>query len=90
MRMLRITYPQLLEGQRVAADRVMATIKSLHEVEPLPERHLVSSASGGGSTGARVGSIAWHFQRLEEQGVLAKRNRRHFFVGSPPSMAVTS
>jgi RecA-family ATPase len=82
MRVLRITYPDLKDGQLVAADRVMATIKALDEEEPLAARHLVSSASGGGKTGARPGSIAWHFQKLEEQGVLTKHNRRHFFVGS--------
>lgn len=83
MRVLRITYPDLKDGQLVAADRVMATIKALHEEEPLAARHLVGSASGGGKTGARLGSIGWHFQKLEEQGVLTKHNSRHFFVGSP-------
>ena len=55
--------------------------KAMHAEQPLPARSLVGSASGGGKTGARAGSIAWHFQKLEERGILIKRNSRHFYVG---------
>ncbi|GLV20986.1 hypothetical protein TomMM35A_08460 [Sphingobium sp. TomMM35A] len=88
MRALAIAYPDLKDGQRVAAASVWATIKSLHEQEPLAARQLVSSASGGGKTGARQGSIGWHFQKLEDLGVLVKHNSRHYFVAWPePSTA---
>lgn len=83
MRVITLAYPDLVAGQRVAADRVIKTLKALHAEQPLPARQLVGSASGGGKTGARPGSIAWHFQRLEERGVLEKRNSRHFFVDRP-------
>lgn len=81
MQVMGVTYPDLADGQRVAADRVMKTLKAMHAEQPLPARSLVGSASGGGKTGARAGSIAWHFQKLEERGVLIKRNSRHFYVG---------
>ena len=83
MRALAIAYPNLKDGVLVAADRVMTTIKSLHEQEPLAARALVGSASGGGRTGARPGSIGWHFQKLEDEGILVKHNSRHYFVAWP-------
>lgn len=87
MKVMGVAYPALAAGERVAADRVMKTLKALDAEQPLPGRRLVGSASGGGKTGARAGSIAWHFQKLEERGVLIKRNRRHFFVGWPEGLA---
>lgn len=87
MQVMGVTYPDLADGQRVAADRVMKTLNAMHAEQPLPARSLVGSASGGGKTGARAGSIAWHFQKLEERGVLIKRNSRHFFVGQPDAPA---
>jgi hypothetical protein len=86
LHVIGITYPDLAAGHRIAADRIMKTLKTLHDEQPLPARALIGSASGGGKTVARVGSIAWHFQRLEDRGILIKRNSRHYFVGQmPPS-----
>ncbi|WP_294392536.1 AAA family ATPase [uncultured Sphingomonas sp.] len=84
LRMIRITYPNLVGGKRVAADRVMTTLKDLHEREPQFGRELVSGASGGGATPARDGSITWHFARLCDSGVLIKRGCTHTFVRWPP------
>ena len=72
MQVMTVTYPDLADGQRVAADRVMKTLKAMHAEQPLLARKLVTCASGGGETEARAGSIAWHFQKLEERGVLIK------------------
>ncbi|WP_277970233.1 AAA family ATPase [Sphingomonas echinoides] len=83
MRVITLTYPDLVAGQCVAADRVMKKLITLHAEQPFPNRELVTSASGGGKRKARDGSIAWHFQRLEKRGVLEKRNSRHFFVHRP-------
>ncbi len=83
MRVITLTYPDLVAGQCVAADRVMKKLIELHAEQPFPYRELVTSASGGGKRKARDGSITWHFQRLEERGVLEKRNSRHFFVHRP-------
>jgi len=87
MRVMGVTYPNLVDGQPVVADYVYETLKAMHAEQPLPERALVSSASGGGKTKAREGSITWHFRQLEERGVLIKRDRRHFFVGQPDAPA---
>lgn len=78
-----VAYPNLAAGRLVAADRVMTTLKEMHAKQPEPARKLVTTASGGGKSKARDGSITWHFKQLEECGVLVKRNSRHFFVGQP-------
>ncbi len=38
MQVMGVTYPDLADGQRVAADRVMKTLKAMHAEQPLPAR----------------------------------------------------
>ncbi len=83
MHVITIAYPDLTEGRPVIANHVMKTLKAMHAEQPLPARMLVTTASSGGKNKARDGSIGWHFQKLEERGVLVKRNSRHFFLGWP-------
>jgi len=81
MKMIGVTYPDLAKDKMVAIDRVMKTLKQMHAKQAEPARKLVTSASGGGETKPRPGSISWHFKQLEERGVLIKRDSRHFYVG---------
>lgn len=84
IRMIDVAYPDLVVGQKVAADYVMDIL--IERASEDPARALVTCASGGGEK-ARPGSIGWHFVQLEKRGVLLKRNRRHVFVRRPEESA---
>lgn len=80
LEVLNRTYPEPAPDQRVSANRLMTLIASGRGTEP--RAALVTTASGGGRSPARVGAINWHLDRLEAIGILRKLGRHYHFTSS--------
>lgn len=83
VRAMKVAYPDIAAGELVIAEKIVAMLDEMHLKEPLEERSLVGTASGGGKIKARPGSITWHLQRLVAAGVIIKTKRRYRFVSWP-------
>lgn len=78
--LIKLVYPAIRPGDLVAVDRVFKARASFPSTAQHRAQRLVKGAQGGDSTEDRIGSVNWHFRRLESAGILEKRGRFYHFI----------
>lgn len=73
LELLLEAYPATIADTRVSANLLKRMLARRLPADP--RAALVTSASGGGKTGARVASITWHLAQLHEREILKKSGR---------------
>ena len=80
--LMRSAYPSIGTGGRVSANRVIKELRVWSSRSVVPGARLVTTASGGRATPARIGSINWHMDQLVTRDLLqvAERSSKRVYL----------